>query len=133
MVGNQNDMARDVPSSLPRLHEIHVPTLIPVGDADIPDVHAHAGAIATGGVCPGAVGVDPDPANAQKITSWCKGYWDALHPFSAGGAHVNFMMEEGQDRVQATYRDNYRRLAKIKKKYDPKNFFRVNQNIQPAG
>jgi UDP-N-acetylenolpyruvoylglucosamine reductase len=78
------------------------------------------------------VGVDPEPANAGKITAWCKGYWEALHPFSAGGAYVNFMMEEGQDRVQATYRDNYRRLAEIKRKYDPMNFFRVNQNIRPA-
>jgi 3-oxoadipate enol-lactonase len=43
-----DDMFRNVPSSLPRLHEIHVPTLILVGDADIPDVHAHAGAIETG-------------------------------------------------------------------------------------
>jgi FAD/FMN-containing dehydrogenase len=78
------------------------------------------------------VGVDPDPANADAITKWCKDYWDALHPYSAGGAYVNFMMDEGQDRVQATYRDNYQRLAEIKKKYDPTNFFRVNQNIQPA-
>jgi FAD/FMN-containing dehydrogenase len=78
------------------------------------------------------VGVDPDPANAPAITQWCKDYWDALHPYSAGGAYVNFMMDEGQDRVQATYRDNYKRLAEIKKKYDPKNFFRVNQNIHPA-
>ncbi len=78
------------------------------------------------------VGVDPDPANAEKITSWCKAYWDALHPYSAGGAYVNFMMEEGQDRIQATYRDNSARLAAIKKKYDPANFFRVNQNIRPA-
>lgn len=78
------------------------------------------------------VGVDPDPANNPKIIDWCKKYWEALHPFSAGGAYVNFMMEEGQDRVQATYRDNYKRLAAIKKKYDPANFFRVNQNIQPA-
>ncbi|HYW44233.1 MAG TPA: FAD-binding oxidoreductase [Bryobacteraceae bacterium] len=78
------------------------------------------------------VGVDPDPANREKITAWCKDYWDALHPYSAGGAYVNFMMEEGQDRVQATYRDNYPRLAAIKKKYDPGNFFRVNQNIRPA-
>ena len=77
------------------------------------------------------MGVDPDPANSDKITIWCKNYWEALHPYSAGGAYVNFMMEEGQDRVQATYRDNYRRLAGIKKKYDPKNFFRVNQNIRP--
>ncbi|HZT28661.1 MAG TPA: FAD-binding oxidoreductase [Bryobacteraceae bacterium] len=78
------------------------------------------------------VGVDPDPANRETITAWCKDYWDALHPYSAGGAYVNFMMEEGQDRVRATYRDNYDRLAAIKKKYDPNNYFRVNQNIRPA-
>ena len=78
------------------------------------------------------VGVDPDPANKDRITAWAKGYWDALHPYSAGGAYVNFMMEEGQDRVRATYRDNYQRLAMVKKKYDPTNFFRVNQNIHPA-
>jgi UDP-N-acetylenolpyruvoylglucosamine reductase len=78
------------------------------------------------------VGVDPDPANADKITKWCKDYWDALHPFSAGGGYVNFMMDEGQERVQASYRDNYKRLSEIKKKYDPENFFRVNQNIRPA-
>jgi FAD/FMN-containing dehydrogenase len=78
------------------------------------------------------VGVDPDPANAGKISDWCKAYWEALHPYSAGGAYVNFMMDEGQDRVQATYRDNYARLAEVKKKYDPHNFFRVNQNIRPA-
>jgi FAD/FMN-containing dehydrogenase len=78
------------------------------------------------------VGVDPDPANADKISTWCKEYWEALHPFSAGGAYVNFMMDEGQERVQATYRDNYQRLAEIKRKYDPTNFFRVNQNIRPA-
>jgi len=79
------------------------------------------------------VGVDPDPANADKITAWCKDYWDALHPYSAGGAYVNFMMDEGQERIQSAFRDNYGRLAAIKKKYDPTNFFRVNQNIWPAG
>jgi FAD/FMN-containing dehydrogenase len=78
------------------------------------------------------VGVDPDPANRDKITEWARGYYDAVHSFGAGGAYVNFMMEEGQDRVQATYRDNYPRLAQIKKQYDPDNFFRVNQNIRPA-
>jgi hypothetical protein len=78
------------------------------------------------------VGVDPDPANKDKITKWCKDYFDALHPYSAGGAYVNFMMEEGQERVKAAFRDNYDRLATIKKKYDPSNFFRVNQNIRPA-
>jgi hypothetical protein len=78
------------------------------------------------------VGVDPDPANAGKITEWCKNYYDALHPFSAGGAYVNFMMDEGQERVQASFRDNYGRLAAIKKEYDPTNFFCVNQNIKAA-
>jgi FAD/FMN-containing dehydrogenase len=77
-------------------------------------------------------GVDPDPAHADDMRDWCVGYWDATHPYSAGGAYVNFMMEEGQERVRATYRDNYDRLARVKSQYDPDNVFRVNQNIQPA-
>lgn len=77
------------------------------------------------------VGVDPDPANAEKITHWCKDYWEALHPYSAGGAYSNFMMDEGQERVKASYRHNYDRLVEIKRKYDPENFFSVNQNISP--
>ena len=79
------------------------------------------------------VGVDPSPANSGPITKWCKEYFDALHPFSAGGAYINFMMEEGQERVQASFRDNYERLAQIKSQYDPANLFRVNQNIRPVG
>jgi FAD/FMN-containing dehydrogenase len=79
------------------------------------------------------VGVDPDPANRDKITAWAKDYWAALHPYGAGGAYVNFMMDgEGEDRIRATYRDNYEKLARTKAKYDPDNFFNVNQNIQPA-
>jgi len=77
-------------------------------------------------------GVDPDPAHADDIRDWCVGYWDATHPYSAGGAYVNFMMDEGQERVRATYRDNYDRLARVKAQYDPDNVFRVNQNIHPA-
>jgi len=78
------------------------------------------------------VGVDPDPANAEKVTTWCKEYWDATHPYSAGGAYLNFMMDEGNDRIKAAYKHNYARLTQIKKKYDPDNLFRVNQNIVPA-
>jgi hypothetical protein len=78
------------------------------------------------------VGVDPDPANNDAIISWCKRYWEALHPYSMGGAYVNFMMDEGQERVQATYQDNYARLVEVKTKYDPTNLFHVNQNIRPA-
>jgi FAD/FMN-containing dehydrogenase len=78
------------------------------------------------------VGVDPEPANKEKIISWTREYWDAVHPYSAGGAYVNFMMEEGEDRIRATYGDNYERLVQIKNKYDPTNLFRVNQNIKPT-
>jgi FAD/FMN-containing dehydrogenase len=78
------------------------------------------------------VGVDPDPANNEKTISWTKSYYDALHPHSAGGAYVNFMMDEGEERVKATYGDNYERLVAIKNKYDPDNLFRVNQNIKPS-
>jgi FAD/FMN-containing dehydrogenase len=78
------------------------------------------------------VGIDPDPKNKEAITMWTKEYFDALHPYSAGGAYVNFMMEEGQERVRASFGENYDRLAAIKKQYDPTNFFRVNQNIRPA-
>jgi hypothetical protein len=77
------------------------------------------------------VGVDPDPANRERVTDWARNYFEAVHPYSAGGAYVNFMMEEGEDRIRATYRDNYARLAAVKAKYDPGNFFRVNQNIRP--
>ncbi|MBQ4915033.1 FAD-binding oxidoreductase [Maribacter sp. MMG018] len=77
------------------------------------------------------IGVDPNPKNAATITNWCKSYYEALHPYSAGGAYSNFMMEEGQDRVKASYKHNYDRLVKIKNTYDPNNIFRVNQNIKP--
>jgi hypothetical protein len=78
------------------------------------------------------VGVDPDPAKKERITTWSKEYWDVLHPHSAGGAYVNFMMDESGDRVKDSYRDNYDRLADVKAKFDSTNLFRVNQNIQPA-
>ncbi|HET9719709.1 MAG TPA: FAD-binding oxidoreductase [Solirubrobacteraceae bacterium] len=77
-------------------------------------------------------GVDADPANAEKVKRWSIGYHEALHPYSAGGAYVNMMMDEGEERVRASYRGNYGRLAAIKRTYDPDNLFRVNQNIRPA-
>jgi UDP-N-acetylenolpyruvoylglucosamine reductase len=77
------------------------------------------------------VGVDPDPANKDKVSDWARTYWEAVHPYSAGGAYVNFMMEEGAARVEATYGGNYTRLRAVKAKYDPENLFRVNQNIAP--
>jgi FAD/FMN-containing dehydrogenase len=79
------------------------------------------------------VGVDPDPANNERMIQWARDYWMALHPYSAGGGYINMMMDEGTDYVQAAYRDNYARLVQIKAKYDPHNLFHVNQNIKPAG
>ncbi|GAB4378979.1 MAG: FAD-binding oxidoreductase [Calditrichia bacterium] len=78
------------------------------------------------------VGVDPDPVNKNKITQWTKNYHDAIHPYSSGGAYVNFLMEEGEERVRASYKNNYDRLVSVKNKYDPQNLFRVNQNIKPT-
>ncbi len=78
------------------------------------------------------VGVDPDQAKADELRDWTVAYWEALHPHSMGGGYVNMMMDEGQERVRATYRGNYERLAEIKAKYDPGNLFHVNQNIRPA-
>jgi FAD/FMN-containing dehydrogenase len=77
-------------------------------------------------------GVDPDPANASRIKNWSIEYQEAIHPYSSGGAYLNMIMDEGEERVRASYRDNYDRLALIKAKYDPDNLFRVNQNIKPA-
>src|SRR5205823_1240639 len=78
------------------------------------------------------LGGDADPASAGMLRDWVTKYYDAIHPWSAGGAYVNFMMEEGQDRVRATYGDNYDRLVKLKARYDPDNVFHLNQNIRPS-
>ena len=77
--------------------------------------------------------IDPDPAKADALKTWARKYWEAIHPYNHQAAYVNFMMEEGEDRIKATYGENHARLAAIKKKYDPTNFFRVNQNIPPEG
>jgi FAD/FMN-containing dehydrogenase len=81
------------------------------------------------------VAVSPDPADNPAMIAWDRAYWAALHPYSAGGAYVNMMMDsadEGQERVRASYGEHYARLAQIKAAYDPANLFRVNQNITPA-
>ncbi len=77
------------------------------------------------------LGVAANADDADKITEWCKAYYEALHTYSAGGAYSNFMMNEGEARVKASYKHNYERLAQIKSAYDPANFFRINQNIVP--
>jgi FAD/FMN-containing dehydrogenase len=76
-------------------------------------------------------GVDPDPANAEKISDWAKGYSDAIRPYAMPGGYQNFEMDT-PDRVRGMYGANYDRLARVKAHYDPNNVFHVNQNIKPA-
>ena len=94
--------------------------------------NATAFAHRSGGWAAVIVGVDPDPANADQISAWAKDYWSELHPTSAGGTYVNFLMDEGAERVRDSYGSNYPRLAAIKNRYDPDNVFHINQNIPPA-
>jgi hypothetical protein len=78
--------------------------------------------------------IDPDPKNAERLKTWGRAYWKAVHPFNQGGGYVNFMMDDEQEgRIEAAYGGNYARLAAVKERYDPNNLFRVNQNIKPAG
>lgn len=81
-------------------------------------------------------GVDPDPANNDRIIAWARDYWQALHPYSAGGSYANMSndasADAGEDQVRATFRDNYDRLVRVKTEYDPDNLFHVNQNIKPT-
>ncbi len=78
-------------------------------------------------------GIDSNPQKADPLKRWGKAYWEAVHPYNLPGAYSNFMMDdEGEARVKATYGENYSRLAELKKKYDPANLFRINQNIRPA-
>ena len=78
-------------------------------------------------------GIDADSKQANALKSWGRGYWKTIHPFNMPGGYVNFLMDDEADgRVQASYGDNFARLASVKAKYDPKNLFRVNQNIKPA-
>jgi hypothetical protein len=55
-----------------------------------------------------------------------------MAPYSTGGVYVNFVSQEGEERVRAAYGANYDRLVDLKNRYDPTNFFRLNQNIKPT-
>lgn len=76
-------------------------------------------------------GVDPDPANNERIIKWVKDFDKDILSYSQGGVYVNMIMDEGLQGVKAAYGDNYMRLAQIKAKYDPNNLFHINQNILP--
>lgn len=76
------------------------------------------------------VGVDPDPADNERLTAWPRDYWRALRPYSVGGGYIDMVMDEGEDQLKAAYRGNYPRLAARKARYAPRNLFRINQSIR---
>lgn len=76
--------------------------------------------------------VSAEAAPMARYRDWVRSYWSALHPHSSGGSYVNFLMDEGHERIAGSYRGNYARLRAIKHKYDPGNLFRLNQNISPS-
>jgi FAD/FMN-containing dehydrogenase len=73
-----------------------------------------------------------DSADSAKNIEWTRAFFEAMEPFLERGVYVNDLGEEGEERVKAAYGTNYERLVAVKDKYDPTNFFRMNQNIKPA-
>jgi FAD/FMN-containing dehydrogenase len=71
--------------------------------------------------------------DAEPHTTWTRTFWEAMRPYSAGGVYVNFLGQEGSERVLEAYgQEKFERLTALKNRYDPHNFFRVNQNIPPS-
>ena len=73
-----------------------------------------------------------DPADDERGIGWARDFFDAAAPFASGGVYVNFLTADEGDRVRSAYGPNYDRLAQVKRRYDPDNLFRMNQNIEPA-
>jgi hypothetical protein len=72
------------------------------------------------------------PQEDAACIGWARDFFRAAARYATGGVYVNFMKDDGTDRIASAYGANYARLTQIKAKYDPKNLFRVNQNITPA-
>ena len=73
-----------------------------------------------------------DSADADRHIAWARGLYDALKPYSSGSYLLNFLAEESPDTIRAAFGRNYPRLVEIKNKYDPTNFFSLNQNVRPS-
>jgi FAD/FMN-containing dehydrogenase len=78
------------------------------------------------------IGMWPDAGLDQANIDWTRSVFDALKPFSRGAAYINFLGDDGQDRIRAAYGASYARLSTIKRRLDPDNVFRMNQNILPG-
>jgi hypothetical protein len=72
-----------------------------------------------------------DAAESDRHTGWARAFTDAMTPFRSGAYLLNFLGEESDDTIRAAFGANYDRLTEVKTKYDPTNFFRVNQNLRP--
>jgi FAD/FMN-containing dehydrogenase len=77
------------------------------------------------------VSIWSDPAADEANIAWAREMYAVLQPFGMGGVYVNNLGDEGADRVKAAYGENYDGLLMLKRKYDPDNLFRLNQNIHP--
>ena len=73
-----------------------------------------------------------DPADSERNIAWTRETFAAMEPHLADAVYVNNLGDEGQARVQAAYGANYGRLVEVKRRYDPDNLFRLNQNVVPA-
>ena len=73
-----------------------------------------------------------DPADDKRCIDWARSFFKASRPFAGNGVYVNFLTADEGDRVRSAYGSNYDRLAQVKRRYDPSNLFRMNQNIAPA-
>lgn len=80
----------------------------------------------------GITSVWTDPARTNANIGWTRGYWKDVQPWLADEVYVNYLGEEGEERVRSAYGANYARLVALKDRYDPANVFCMNQNIQPS-
>ena len=80
----------------------------------------------------GAMLETEDPADTETGIAWARESWGAMQPFAERSAYVNDLGDEGEQRVREAYGSNFERLLALKKKYDPTNFFRLNQNVKPT-
>ncbi len=78
------------------------------------------------------VGLWQEPGEAERNIAWVRESWQAIRPYANGAEYINFLGDEGDERVRAAYgAEKYERLVELKKRYDPANFFHLNQNIRP--
>lgn len=110
--------------SLIYLQQLHgAASRVPVGDTSFPHRFDHYNC--------GAMLITENATEAKQGIEWARACWEAMQPHVEQTNYVNDLGEEGEERIQQSYGPNYDRLVKLKKKYDPDNFFRLNQNINP--